>query len=66
MSKFELVYWHGKVMSVPKDRSNKNWYKCEHCGREFPARACDRMRGWARFCSKSCAWKHRHQKKEEE
>lgn len=62
--KRELVYWHGKVMCVPADRSNKNWYQCEHCGREFPARACDRARGWARFCSKSCAWKYRQSQKD--
>ena len=29
-------------------------YKCACCGKSFTARAADRARGWARFCSKSC------------
>jgi hypothetical protein len=28
---------------------------CEGCGEPFEARARDRERGWARFCSRSCA-----------
>ena len=32
------------------------WYKCR---KEFEARVADRKRGWARFCSKSCAAKFR-------
>lgn len=33
--------------------------KCKCCPDEFMAREADRKRGWARFCSKSCAayWK---------
>jgi hypothetical protein len=32
---------------------------CKCCPDKFIARAADRKRGWARFCSKSCAafWK---------
>jgi len=26
------------------------------CNKKFTARLADRKRGWARFCSKSCAW----------
>lgn len=29
-------------------------YKCKCCGCLFTARAADRARGWAKFCSKSC------------
>lgn len=29
-------------------------YNCARCGDPFTARAADRKRGWARFCSKSC------------
>lgn len=29
-------------------------YCCENCSRPFQARAADRARGWARFCSKRC------------
>lgn len=29
-------------------------YNCARCGDPFNARAADRKRGWARFCSKSC------------
>ena len=32
----------------------KKTYKCSSCGKDFQARAADRNRGWARFCSKSC------------
>ena len=34
-------------------------YKCKCCDCEFEARIVDRNRGWARYCSKSCAafWK---------
>ena len=38
---------------------------CDHCGREFEARARDRERGWARFCGKSCALKARPQARDE-
>lgn len=33
--------------------------KCKCCPDEFIARVTDRKRGWAQFCSKSCAayWK---------
>ncbi len=33
--------------------------KCKCCPDEFMARVADRKRGWAQFCSKSCAayWK---------
>ena len=27
---------------------------CECCAGEFSARLADHLRGWARFCSKSC------------
>lgn len=29
-------------------------YNCARWGDPFSARAADRKRGWARFCSKSC------------
>ena len=29
-------------------------YKCQQCKGLFTARTADRVRGWARFCSKSC------------
>lgn len=29
-------------------------YTCQRCKLDFTARAADRARGWARFCSKSC------------
>lgn len=38
----------------------KNSYNCEHCDKLFKARAADRRRGWAFFCSKSCAAKFKH------
>lgn len=28
--------------------------KCKTCGCQFPAKAADVKRGWAKFCSKSC------------
>lgn len=33
--------------------------KCLSCRKEFVARVADRKRGWSRFCSKSCAYKHK-------
>jgi hypothetical protein len=32
-------------------------YHCQHCKVPFSARESDRKRGWALFCSKSCAQK---------
>ena len=29
-------------------------YQCKECKKPFGARAADRARGWALFCSKSC------------
>ncbi|MEN3145732.1 hypothetical protein ABCW43_00295 [Neorhizobium sp. IRAMC:178] len=29
-------------------------YQCKECKKPFEARAADRARGWAKFCSKSC------------
>lgn len=35
-------------------RGAKITVKCQCCKQNFEARAADRKRGWARFCSKSC------------
>jgi len=32
---------------------------CKECHTEFEARVADRKRGWGKFCSKSCAAKHK-------
>ncbi len=37
-------------------------YQCKHCGDPFVARVADRNRGWARFCSKSCAFQFKRRK----
>lgn len=42
-------------MSKSKPRGAMGMYNCEHCAKSFAARVADRNRGWARFCSKSCA-----------
>ena len=36
---------------------------CAVCGTEFKAKAADRRRGWARFCSKTCAAASRRKKR---
>jgi len=37
---------------------------CEHCNKEFIAKQADVVRGWAKFCSKSCkAYKQEEKKK---
>lgn len=35
-------------------RGAKIEVECDHCNSAFTARAADRARGWARFCSKRC------------
>lgn len=37
-------------------------FNCECCKKEFQARAADRKRGWARFCSKSCKAKEQERR----
>jgi hypothetical protein len=44
------------------DRGAKVRAVCEHCGREFTARARDRQRGGGRYCSKSCGLRDRARK----
>jgi len=35
-------------------RGRREQYQCRSCNRLFTARVADRLRGWAKFCSKAC------------
>lgn len=43
-------------------RGTKVTVNCEVCKVPFEARIADRKRGWARYCSKSCAAKKNNRK----
>jgi len=46
---------HGISKTPARPKGAKVDCQCKNCGIPFTARKADRARGWARFCSKSCA-----------
>lgn len=43
---------------------SKAIYNCKNCNKKFTGKTADRKRGWAQFCSKSCASRLRKSKYE--